>query len=115
MGDINPLLITSFAIIFSHSVGCLFKNNVICLFIFGCVGFSLLCRLFSSCREQGLPASCGVRASHCSGVSCGAQALGHMGFTGRLFVAGLFYSAYCSLGSSMLLLLSEFTSFLKAE
>ena len=41
----------------------------------------------SSCREQGLFCSCGVRASHYDGLSCGARALGctgqllwHMGF-----------------------------------
>ena len=31
-----------------------FKNNFIHLFIFGCSGSSLLCRLFSSCGEGGL-------------------------------------------------------------
>ena len=112
---INSILVIPFTNIFSHSVGCLFKNNFFYLFIFGCVGFSSLCGLFSSCREQELLASCSVRASHCRGVSCcGAQVLGHMGFNGCLFT-GLFYSAYCFLGSSMWLLVSEFASFLKAE
>ena len=45
-------------------------------FIFGCVGSSLLCRRFSSCGERGLLASHGAPASHCTGFSCGAQALG---------------------------------------
>ena len=31
---------------------------------------------FSSCREWRLLCSCGTWASHCSGFSCGAQALG---------------------------------------
>ena len=34
--------------------------------------------LFSTCGEQGL-LSCSVGASHCSGFSCGAWALGYMG------------------------------------
>ena len=39
-------------------------------------GFLLLCRLFSSCRDQG-PLSCGAWASHCGGFSrCRAWALG---------------------------------------
>ena len=33
----------------------------------------------SSCREQGLFCSCGVRASHYDGLSCGARALGCTG------------------------------------
>ena len=37
---------------------------------------------FSSCGEWGLLSSCGARASHCSGFSCGGvQALGHVGFS----------------------------------
>ena len=48
----------------------------ICLFIFSCAG-SLGRRLFSSCSKQGLLSSCGVQASHLSGLfRCGAQALG---------------------------------------
>ena len=46
------------------------------LFIFGCVGSSLLLMGFSSCSEWGL-LCCGAQASHCSGFSCcGARALG---------------------------------------
>ena len=37
--------------------------------------------LSSSCSEQGLLSGQGVRPSHCSGFSCGAQALGHSGFS----------------------------------
>ena len=45
-------------------------------------GFLLLCRLFSSCGEQGLLSSCRVWASLCSDFSlCGAQALGHTSFS----------------------------------
>ena len=45
--------------------------NII-LFIFGCAGYSLLLRLFSSC---------GTWASHCGGFSCEAQTPGHVGFS----------------------------------
>ena len=38
-----------------------------CLFIFDCAGSSVLLRLFSSCREQGLLSSCSARPSHCGG------------------------------------------------
>ena len=34
--------------------------------------------IFSSCREKGIPSSCGVRASHCSGLSRGGRDLGHV-------------------------------------
>ena len=37
------------------------------LFIFGCAGPLLLCRLFSSYDEWGLLSNCGVRASLCLG------------------------------------------------
>ena len=46
---------------------CVFVNN---LFISGSAGPSLLRRLFPGCREQRLPSSCGVQASHCDGFSC---------------------------------------------
>ena len=50
-------------------------------FIFGCTEFFLLCRLFSSCREQGLLFSCGAQDFHCGGFSCfRACALGCTGF-----------------------------------
>ena len=55
-----------------------FKFIYLCnLFIFGCVGSSLLHAGFlSSCGEQGLLfKGCGARASHCGGFSfCGARA-----------------------------------------
>ena len=38
-----------------------------CLFIFGCAGSSVLLRLFSSCREQGLLSSFSAWPSHCGG------------------------------------------------
>ena len=48
--DISPLSETWFAYIFSRSVGCVFISlivsfffNLFVLFIFGCVGSSLLC------------------------------------------------------------------------
>ena len=37
-------------------------------------------RPFSSCGEQGVLSRCGAQASHCSGFSCEALALGHAGF-----------------------------------
>ena len=46
------------------------------IFILGCRVPSLLCGGFSSCREWGLLSSCDAQTSHCSGVSCTAQALG---------------------------------------
>ena len=47
------------------------------LFIFGCVGSSLLHVGFLQLRRAGVTLRCGARASHCSGFShCGARALG---------------------------------------
>ena len=47
------------------------------LFIFGCVGSSLLCVGFLQLRRAGATLCCGAWASHCSGFSCcRAQALG---------------------------------------
>ena len=51
---------------------CLFIHS----FIFDCAGSSLLHGLFSSCSEWGLLSSWGAKASHFTGFSCGAQALG---------------------------------------
>ena len=48
--------------------------------IYGCGGSLLLRGLFSSCSEWELLSSCGARASHCGGLSCGARTLGHTGF-----------------------------------
>ena len=49
-----------------------------CLYIlfFDCTGSSLLQGLLFTCSEQGLLSGCGTRASHCSGFSCAAQAIG---------------------------------------
>ena len=56
------------------------QSNFIYLFIFDCVGSSLLHELFSSCGEQGLNSSFGAQAFHCSVCSCcRAQALGLVG------------------------------------
>ena len=55
----------------------IFKNKFIYLFIFGCVGSSLLCAGFLWLRRAGATLRCGVRASHCRGFSCcRARALG---------------------------------------
>ena len=50
---------------------------ILFIFIFGCVGSSLLRAGFLWLRQVGATLSCGVQASHCSGFSyCGARALG---------------------------------------
>ena len=52
-----------------------FKKNY--LFIFGCIGCSLLHTGFLQLRQAGATFSCSPQASHCGGFSCcGAQALG---------------------------------------
>ena len=45
------------------------------LFIFGCVGSSLPCGLFSSCSYPGLFSSCSAQVSDCSGFSVAAHRL----------------------------------------
>ena len=63
----------------------IFKNNFKSLFIFGCAGCFLLCRLFSSYKEWGLLSNCSAQASHCSGFSCcWAWVLGHAGMQSRV-------------------------------
>ena len=53
-----------------------FKESIL-LFIFGCVGSSLLHVGFLQLWRAGATLHCSVRASHCGGLSCcGAQALG---------------------------------------
>ena len=47
-----------------------FKNNFICLFIFGCTGSWLLHGLFSSCGYWGLLSNGGVEVSRCGDFSC---------------------------------------------
>ena len=49
-------------------------------FNFGCAGSSWQLGLFSSCCKRRLLSSCGAQASHCSVFSCGAWALGGVGF-----------------------------------
>ena len=56
-----------------------FSILVFYLFIFGCIGSSLLCMSFH-CSEWGL-LCCGTWASHCGGFSWRAQALGDAGFS----------------------------------
>ena len=52
------------------------------IFISGCVGSSLLCRLCSSCSDRGPLSSRDTQASHCRGFSCcGTQALGCADFS----------------------------------
>ena len=63
-----------------HERGC--RSFFLRLFLFWLNWvFIASCRLFSSCGEWKLLSSCGVQASHCSDFSCGAQALGHLGFS----------------------------------
>ena len=47
-----------------------FISNLFYLFIFGCVGSSLLCTGFLYLHRAGATLNCGVWASHCSGFSC---------------------------------------------
>ena len=55
----------------------LFHFIFIYLFIFGCVGSSLLCTGFLWLQRSGATLHCGAWASHCGGFPCcGAQALG---------------------------------------
>ena len=65
-------LALAFPITFSVS-----PSLFIYLFIFGCVGSSLLCMSFLKLQRVGATLSCSVRTSHCGGFSCcGARALG---------------------------------------
>ena len=51
-------------------VFCFFINLFIYLFIFVCVGSSLLCVGFLQLFRAGATLHCGARASHCGGFSC---------------------------------------------
>ena len=57
--DITPFFTISFFLIY-----------FIYLFIFGCVGSSLLRMGFLSLRRVGATLRCGAQASHCGGFSC---------------------------------------------
>ena len=52
------------------------KNFFLIYLILTALGLHCCTWVLSSCREQRLPSSCGVRASHCSGFSCRAWVLG---------------------------------------
>ena len=61
----------------STSLFYLFVYLFICLFVFGCVGSSLLCVGFLQLRRAGATLCGGAWASHCGGFSrCRARALG---------------------------------------
>ena len=60
--------------------------------------------LVSSCGEQGLLSSCGMQASHCSGFSCRAQALGYTGL--RSYSSWTFEQRLNSCGAGAYLLCS---------
>ena len=52
-------------------------SSQLILFIYGCIGSSLLRAGFLWLRPAEATLCCGVQASHCGGFSCwGAQALG---------------------------------------
>ena len=69
------------AVLYCFLVRNFFLKKIVSLFVFGCAGSSLLCKLFSSCGERRLPSSCGTLASHHRGFCCGAWALGCIGFS----------------------------------
>jgi len=58
-----------------------FLKNLFLLFSFA-LGLHCCVQAFSSWRRIGATLCRGAQASHCVGFSCGAQALGHMGFSG---------------------------------
>ena len=79
-----------------------FFNSHFLKFIFGCIGSSLLCAGFLQLQRAGATLHCGAWPSHCGGFSCcraravgaqaslvavrglsscGAQAVGHTGFS----------------------------------
>ena len=53
----------------------------VCLFVLTVMGLCCSAWDFSSFSKWGLLCSCGARASHGGGFSCGAHALGHTGFS----------------------------------
>ena len=62
-----------------HASGTLYAFLFVCLFVAALVLHCCCAGAFSSCREQGPLSSCDPQASHCSGFSRGAWALGHIG------------------------------------
>ena len=79
--DVNSIVISPFSFWILEIYFFLFVFFKFYLFISGYAG-SLLCKLFSSCSEQGLHSSCATPASHCGVFSCcRAWALGHVGFS----------------------------------
>ena len=60
----------------------------VCMYLFMVVlGLHCCTHAFSSCGEWGLLSSYSAWSSHCGGFSCGAQALGCMGFSTLSVVA----------------------------
>ena len=83
-----------------HSKSFIFLNILIYLKFFinlllTVLGLSCCVQAFFSCGKLGLLSSCGGQASQCGGFSCGAWALGHVGFsschtwTQQLWLMGL--------------------------
>ena len=65
-----------------HVLSVDFLKIVFCIYSFLAVlGLCCCADFFSMCREWDRLSSCGAWASHCSGFSCEAQALGHAGFS----------------------------------
>ena len=57
--------------------GLFFLKIYLFIYLFGCIGSSLLCEGFLQLRRAGATLHCGARASHCGGISCcRARALG---------------------------------------
>ena len=101
------LLTVTLTVLFLSKLLCVFLNNFIDLFIFACAGSSVPCRPFSGCGEQRVLSRCSAQASHCSGFSCEALALGQAGFSSwgspvlehgsMVVVHSLSYSAACGI------------------
>ena len=84
----------SFSLIWSYLFYFIF--NLFILFIFGCVGSSLLCVGFLQLWRARVTLHCGARASHCDGFSCcGARALGTQASV--VVAHGLSCSAACGI------------------
>ena len=76
----------------------LFFFFLINLFIFGCVGSSLLCAGFLQLLRAGTTLRCGARASRCGGFSfCGARALGEWALERRLSACGEWAQLLCGM------------------
>ena len=86
--------------LFVGSLGGGFVCLSIYLFLYCCVGSSLLCAGFLSLWRAGATLRCGSQASHCGDFSCcRAWALGHTGFSSCGTWASVVWLAGSSAGS----------------